>query len=190
MIYFMSVEKPQIFIYKEFMPLTKQDKKKLLTDLTQKITDSKSVVITSYHKLKVKDMQDLRRKLKEKNLDLKVVKNTLFKKVLNEKKIEIADNVLNKPLACVFGQDEVEPAKIVFDFSKSNENLKILGALLESEFIDKSKVDSLAKLPTKQELYGQVVLRIKSPLSGFVNVLRGNLSGLVSVLKQYQEKIS
>ncbi|MCL5795170.1 MAG: 50S ribosomal protein L10 [Patescibacteria group bacterium] len=172
------------------MPLSKNDKKILLDDLSKKITSSKTTVFAGYHKMKVKDMQDLRKKLKEQHIDIKVVKNTLLKKVLEDQKIDISEGVLDKPLACVFGtEDEVGAAKIIYDFGKNNENLVILGGILEEKFIDTNAVNILAKLPSREMLYAQVVSRIKAPISGFVSVLKGNLVGLVSVLKQYQESI-
>lgn len=171
------------------MPLTKLNKKKILDDLEKKLSNAKTLVFASFGKLKVNDMQDLRKKLREKKICLKVVKNSLLKKALDEKKIEVEKEILDQPLACVFGEDEVEPARIVFDFGKTNENLKILGGILEQKYAGSAQIEALAKLPSKQELYGQVVLRIKSPLAGFVNVLRGNLTGLVSVLKQYHDNI-
>jgi len=79
-------------------------------------------------------------------------------------------------------QDEVAPAKILNDFAKNNEHLKILGGILENKFIDKMSVISLAKLPSKQELLGQLVGTIAAPMSGMLNVLQGNLRGLVRVL--------
>jgi large subunit ribosomal protein L10 len=84
--------------------------------------------------------------------------------------------------------DEVEPAKIVYNFSKSNNAVSLVGGIVNCEYFEKNKAVALAQLPSRDELYAKVVGSLSAPLSGMVNVLSGNLRGLVSVLKQYSEK--
>ena len=67
-------------------------------------------------------------------------------------------------------------------FSEKNENLKILGGFLENEFRSREEVVVLAKIPSKQELLAKVIGSIKAPISGFANVLQGNIKGLVYLL--------
>jgi large subunit ribosomal protein L10 len=88
-----------------------------------------------------------------------------------------------------FGSDEVAPAKILVDFAKGKE-MKIYGGLLEGKFITAAKVKELAGLPSKLELIALTVRTIQAPISGFVNVLAGNLRGLVNVLKAVKESKS
>jgi len=173
------------------MVLTKEDKKKLIDDFSDKASKSKAMVFTNYQGLKVQDLNQLRKNLKEKNIDFKVVKNTLVRIVLENNNIKIDDSALNNPAAIAFGyKDEVEPNKIVYEFAKKNKSLEILGAIVNGKFVDTNTVKSLALLPSREELYAKVIGSINAPISGIVNVLAGNLRGLVSVLKQYQEKIS
>jgi len=172
------------------MTLTKVQKKSLIDDLADKISRSKAVVFTNYRGLKVEDLTSLRRSLKEKNIDYKVVKNSLAKIVLKNNKIKFDESVFDSPAGVAFGyEDEVEPNKLVYQFKKKNDKLQILGALVGGEFVGADTVKSLALLPSRQELYAHVVGSIAAPISGFVNVLSGNLRGLVSVLKQYSEKV-
>ncbi len=81
----------------------------------------------------------------------------------------------------------MEANKAVVTFGKSHEALRILGAVIDGQFVDEAGVRILAALPGRDELYAKLVGSIAAPLSGLVNVLSGNLRGLVSVLKQYQE---
>ena len=109
--------------------------------------------------------------------------------ILKNKSIKIDESVLDKQTALAFGyEDEVEPNRIVYQFKKENDKLEILGAIVDHEFVDAESVKSLALMPSREELYAKVVGSIAAPISGFINVLTGNLRGLVSVLKQYQEQ--
>ena len=172
------------------MTLTKEQKKNLIDELSEKISSSKAVVFTNYQGLKVQDINELRKKLKQKGIYYKVVKNTLLKKVMRDKGIKFEESLLDNPAALAFGlSDEIEANKVVYEYAKSNEKLGILGALVGREFVDKDTVKSLALLPSREELYAKVVGSISAPISGFVKVMAGNLRGLVSVLKQYSEKV-
>lgn len=173
------------------MLLTRDKKKEIIEQLKDRLERAKSVVFTDYQGLKVSELQSLKDRLREKGIDYKVVKNTLVKIALKDKNLKIDETILDKPTAVAFGYtDEVEPNKIVYKFSKENEKLEILGGIVNKEFMDVSKVKSLALLPSREELYAKVVGSIAAPLSGFINVLQGNLRGLVSVLKQYSEQKS
>ena len=83
--------------------------------------------------------------------------------------------------------DEIAAAKIVFQAAKANENLKIVGGLLNQKEMTAKEVDALATLPSKEELLAKLVGSINAPVSGFVNVLAGNLRGLVQALKAIAE---
>ena len=87
----------------------------------------------------------------------------------------------------ISSQDEVIAAKIIEKFSKANQNLKILGGVLENKLMSIEQVKALAKLPNKEEMLGKLVGTIQAPISGFVNVCAGNLRGLVQVLKGISE---
>jgi large subunit ribosomal protein L10 len=170
------------------MPLNKDQKKEIVNELTARLAGVKSIIFTDYHGLKVNEIQVLRRKLREKNIEYKVLKTTLIKKSMEANNLIIDESIYSKPLAiAISSTDEVEPSKAIFEFSKEKEKLEILGAIVNGEFYDVAQVKALAKMPTRDELYAKLVGSISAPLSGFVNVLSGNLRGLVSVLKQYQE---
>lgn len=172
------------------MVLTKEQKKNLLERLRDRFSRSKAAVFTNYQGLKVNEVNTLRTKLKEKGIDYKVVKNSLVKLALKDKNIKVEESVLDKPLAVAFGyEDEIEPNKIVYQFNKENEKLEILGAIVNGEFVNTNIVRSLAILPSREELYAKIVSSLASSLSGLVNVLQRNLRELISILKQYQEKL-
>jgi large subunit ribosomal protein L10 len=171
------------------MVLTKDQKKNLIDGIQDRVAKSKTLVFTNYQGLKVKDLNVLRKKLKEKGIEYKVIKNTLARLVFKNNDLKIEDTILDKPAAVAFGyKDEVEPSKIIHEFAKTNNKLEILGGIVNGEFMDVAAIKALALLPSREELYAKVVGSIAAPISGFMNVMSGNLRGLVSVLKQYQEK--
>lgn len=166
-----------------FMPQTKEQKSKIVEKLENNLKDHQSMVFVDYQGLKASDIFSLRKKLKQKGCSLMVSKKTLFKIALKKEGIEYEPKDLKGQLGLVFGfDDEISPSKISYQFSKENEKLKILGGFFERKFITLDEVINLANIPSKEELLAKVVGSISSPISGFVNVLQGNLRSLVYVL--------
>lgn len=165
------------------MALTKTQKQKILEDLNEKIAKQKVMIFIGFTGLKVKDLSNLRRKLKLSNCQLKVVKKTLMAIAFKKAKLEIEPKKLPGEVALVFGyKEEILPAKIIYQFSQENPNLKILVGFFENKFFEAEKIIELAKLPTREELLARLVTSISSPISNFVNVLQGNIKGLIFVL--------
>lgn len=170
------------------MALTKDKKKQIIEKLEKSISGQKIMLFVGIAKLKTKDMLDLKKNLKEKGNVLAVAKKTLFKIAAKNKGIDIDARKLDGEVAIVFGaEDEVSAANIVSKFSKKNDNLKILGGFFEKEAIGSDKVVALASIPPKQELLAKLVGSINAPASNFVNVLAGNIRGLVVALSQIKK---
>lgn len=173
------------------MPKTKNEKKEILKNLEDKISQAKSVVFAGFDGLGVKDNEDLRQKLKEENNEYLVAKKTLIKLAFEkqgQKDLDI-DSLTGKVAAIFAYDDEISGAKIVDNFRKDKEDkLYFLGGILEGKMIDQEKVNALAKLPSREELYAKIVGSINAPVSGLVNVLAANLRNFVYVLKAIEEK--
>lgn len=171
-----------------FMALTKEKKQEILNDLKEKIQKHKSMVFVDFKGLKVKDLTQLRENLKEENNELKVAKKTLIGKAFKDEKINIDQEELTGEVALILGyQDQVSPSRIVHQFAKENKTLSILGGYLEGQFIDNTKVEELAQLPSKEVLLARLVGTMSAPISNFANVLNANLTGLVQVLSQIKK---
>ncbi|MCX6743456.1 MAG: 50S ribosomal protein L10 [Candidatus Parcubacteria bacterium] len=172
------------------MPKTKDQKKQIIEDLTDKLKEFKSLVFVDYKGLTVKDASEIKKLCKTQNVDYVVVKKTLIKLALEKAGIkDIEVKQLSGNIALVIGfEDEIAPAKIVGKFAKDHEALKMLGGIMESRFIDLNQVMALSKIPSKVELLAKLVGSINAPVSGFVNVLAGNLRGLVQVLNSIKEQ--
>lgn len=171
------------------MPKTKDQKKEIVKKLSQNLTDSKGVVFSTYMGLTVSEMEELRSNLREQDTELMVAKRTLLKKALAESKLEDVDmDAMEGGVAIVTGPDEVQPAKVMDTFAKDHEAVQFFGGIMEGKFIDTAKVKTLAALPTKEELYAKMVGSMNAPVSGFVNVLAGNLRGLVNALSAIKDQ--
>lgn len=177
------------------MPKSKIQKQEIFRTLQEKIKKSKSMVFAGFNSFGVKDNEELRVKLKAEGSEYYVAKKTLLNLAFKENKIDI--NVRDFPgkVAAIFSyDDEIAPAKVLGTFRQDKtdkdrgEKIFFLGGILEGKFLSKIEVEALSKLPSKQELYAKLVGSLNAPISGFVNVLAGNLRGLVSVLKAISEK--
>jgi|SRR3989339_652752 len=166
------------------MAKTRQKKEAEVKNLADNFADAKAVVFTTFSNLSVADSRNLRNDLRNEGVAYVASKKTLLKKVLADSRvgeIGLADFTGNVGLA--FGKaDEVAPAKITAKFAKGREGFVIRGGILEGVFITAEKVMELAQLPSRDELLAQTVRTINAPISGFVNVLAGNLRGLANVL--------
>jgi len=177
------------FFYEKIMAKTRKQKEEELKRLKESLKAMKALVFVNYDGVGVNEINELRKVLRENKVDYYVAKRTLLKRAFEENKMDIDIGSLSGGLGLAFGlEDEVMPAKLLYDFSKEHENLKLIGGIFEGNFIDKEKVLELAKLPSREELIFKTVYLIKSPVSGLVNVLKGNLNKLVFVLKAIQEK--
>lgn len=171
------------------MPKTKQQKEQIVKNLVEKLKKVKSLVFANFDNLSVKEIEELRNKCQEENIDLEVTKKTLLKIALDKSDIKNVDlKSFERGTATVFGyEDEVAPVKILADFAKDHESLKMYGGLIENEYVDEVYLQQLAKLPTKVELLAKLVGSVKAPVSGFVYVLKGNLNNLVYALQAIKE---
>jgi large subunit ribosomal protein L10 len=170
--------------------LTKQQKIELVKNLAEKIKAAKSAVFVDYKGLKVKDATDLKKSLRKEGVDYMVIRKTLLDIALKNAGIEgVEVKTMEGQIALsLSNEDEISGAKIIDTFAKKNENIKMLGGILGKQVMDAAEVKALAKIPSKEELLAKLVGTLNAPISGFANVLAGNLRGLVQVLKAVGEK--
>ncbi|MBI5466479.1 MAG: 50S ribosomal protein L10 [Candidatus Kerfeldbacteria bacterium] len=172
------------------MAKTRQVKEQSVAEVAALLKAARGLVFADYTGLSVKELQELRRELKAHGVSYEVAKKTLLARALKQAGLESISvaNLHGGVSLAVSPTDEVEPAKVLNSFAQSHDQLKLLGGILESGFIDAVKVKELALLPARDELLGKLVGSLSSPLAGLVNVLRGNLRGLVQVLRTAADK--
>jgi len=165
------------------MAKNKEQKQKIVGNLKEKVSQMKSLVFFGYEGLNVKDIEDLRHKCKEADIEYTVPKKTLLSVAMKEAGIEADPKEIKGNYGIAISlKDEVVVAKILHDFAKTHEAAKILGGIFSGKLADSTMVLQLAKLPSREELLAKLIGSINAPVSGFVNVLAGNMRGLVQVL--------
>lgn len=166
--------------------ITREQKEELVAKIAEKIKVSKAIVFTDYRGLSVEEMTELRRELREKGVEIKVMKQNLFAIAAKNAGAQIDMSAYkNHPVAIAFGKDEVEPARAIYEFAKKNEKFEMIGGAVNGVSISMEELKTLATMPSREEMYAKIVGSLASPLRGMVSVLSGNLRGLVSVLDQY-----
>jgi len=165
--------------------ISKEKKQAIVKDLTDKISRQKIIIFSDYTGLKVSQLEELRQKLREKEIDYQIAKKTLVDLTLKKAGLDkVKVKELSGQIGLVFGyQDEVLPAKILYNFSKENESLEILAGLVQGKHLDSQALIELAKLPSREELLVKLIGGLAASLSGLVNTLQGNLRKLTFILK-------
>jgi len=172
------------------MPLTKEQKQKIVENLEKKVEKQKAIIFADFTGLKMKDLSNLRKKLKETESELQVVKKTLMGLVFKKVGLEIDTKELKGEIAFIFGyKDEISLSKTIYEFTKTSPNLKILGGFFEKRSIETEEIITLAKLPAREELLANLVGSISSPISGLINTLQGNLRNLVYIFSQLKGQL-
>jgi large subunit ribosomal protein L10 len=176
------------------MALTKEKKHAVVDQVSALLNESKMTVVAAYQGTPVKAMQTLRRDAKAGGTVVKVVKNRLVMQALQRSDTfkDIDTSVLNGMLLYAFNkEDEVAPAQALAAFAKTQPTMEFVGAFTsEGQLLSADDVKALASLPTKEQLRGMLVGTLAAPLSGFVNVMAGNVRGVLNVLNARSEAIS
>jgi len=164
--------------------LSRSQKEQLVKKLTDQIKASKVAVFSDFAGTSVGNMQKLRRELRAGGANYKITKKKLIELAFKNAGVEVDVKNMQGQIGVAIGSgDEVSVAKILKNFTKENQNFKILAGVLEGKMISEGEVSALAALPSREELLAKLVGSVNAPVSGFVNVLVGNLRNLVGVLR-------
>ncbi len=155
-----------------------------MQELTDAFGKSKSVVFANFSGLPVKEAEALRKQARAEQIGVMVAKKTLLEKATSDAGLtDVSPRSFGGEVLTLFGyEDEVAPARLLHIFGRTHSMVKVIGGILERRFVSAAKIKDLALLPSKQELLAKLVGTLNAPVSGFVNVLAGNLRGLVRVL--------
>lgn len=175
------------------MALTKNKKDEVITEVSQLLATSKLTVAAKYQGTTVKAMQQLRRSAKENGTVVKVIKNRLVIKALQQSDVykNVSIDNLNNMLVYAFNsEDEVAPAQALAIFAKTNPTIEFVGGFTaDGNFISAEDIKALAALPNKEQLRGMLVGTLAAPLSSFANVLAANVRGVLNVLNARAQAI-
>lgn len=127
------------------------EKKEIVAEISEKIKNSESVILFQYQGLTVADLSALRNKLREANAEVKVYKNTLLKRSLDDLNLSL-DGFLEGPNAILFGKDLLEPIKVIADFAKENDKLDIRVGIISGDVADINTIREYASIPSREGL--------------------------------------
>ena len=152
--------------------------------LAGNLGSSAAVLVTEYRGLKVKELQDLRGKLRPRGVEYHVVKNSLFARAADKSGRGALRPLLSGPTAVAYGSiDEVELAKGLVEETRAYRTLKIVGGFVGGAVMNASDVLSLAQLPGRKQLQGEIVGSLQAPLGQLVATLNAPFGNLVRVLQ-------
>jgi len=168
---------------------TIKQKQEVVNTISSKMKAAKAIVFADYRGLTVEQDTQLRSELRNAGVEYKVVKNTLTRFAARENGLDGLDEFFNGPTAMASSEsDPVAPAKILCEFAKKNNKLELKVGVVEGRIIDVNGMKALAELPSKEVLLARVLGGLNAPISGLVNVLNGNIRGLVVALNAIAEQ--
>ncbi len=140
------------------------EKVEFVEKLSEKLKGTQSLILTDFKGLTVAEMTELRSKLRERAVEMRVVKNRLLKRALSGAGLDPVDKILVGNTAISFGiEDPSAPAKVLVEYAKGNQKLVIKGGLLEGKALDLAGVDNLSKMPGRRELLAIMAGDFKQP---------------------------
>ncbi len=161
-----------------------QAKQAAVADVVDKMKRAQSIIILDYRGLTVAEVSDLRTKFREAGVEYKVIKNNMLKRAADELKIEGMDDYFKGPTAVAFGyEDPVAPAKILCKFVKDAKKTEIKGGILDGKAMNAAGIESLSKLPSKEELIAKMLGSMNAPITNFAMALTAIPRGLACALK-------
>lgn len=164
--------------------MLKSEKEELIKELNDKFSRAKSVVVAEFNKVNVDTVTKLRKKLRDSGIDYKVLKNTLAKRAAKGTSVEVLSEDFTGPVAIAVSYgDVVAPAKIISEFIKDMETIKIRSGVVDGKRIDKAGVQTLAKLPGLPELRATLLGMLNQPAGKLVRTIAAPGSQLARVLQ-------
>ena len=128
-----------------------EQKQVVIDEIKEKFANAKSIVLFDPRGLKVSEVTELRRNLRESGSDYKVYKNTLAKRAIADSGLEL-DSYLEGPTAISFSSDELAPVKIISEFAKNHEALELKAGVVEGKVANKEELNSYAAIPSREGL--------------------------------------
>ena len=169
--------------------MLKSEKEEMIKDLSEKFARAKTAVVAEFSKVDVETVTKLRAKLRDGKVEYKVLKNTLAKRAAKGTSVEAIAEDFVGPIALAISYDDVvAPAKILSDFIKDMETIKVKSAVVEGKRIDANGVKALAKMPGLPELRAQILGMLNQPAGKLVRTIAAPGSQLARVMQAHADK--
>jgi large subunit ribosomal protein L10 len=163
---------------------TRQDKRREIETCADLFRRAAAAVFTDYRGLKVAEMNDLRRRLRQAGVEYRVVKNTLVQLAAKQTGTPNIDTLAHGPTAVAFSYDDpVAPARVLVAFAKEHKQLQLKGGLVQGALLDQARIHAIATLPSASELRAQVARSFQAPLVSLAVVMAAPMRALVCALE-------
>lgn len=174
------------------MPISRARKEELVARYVDLLNESNGFILLQSQNLSVPQIENLRTIIRNEGGQYAVAKNTLIRKALEQSEWVVPENLLEGPIAVVFGRDNMPGvAKAVLKYIKDNnvsEQMSVTGGVLTGAVINSAQVEAVSELPSLDELRAQLIGTIVAPAQGIVNVIYQATGGVVNVLQAYLDK--
>ena len=165
------------------MSLSLNDKKEVVAELSEKIVAAQTIVIAEYRGMSVSQLTQLRVKAREQKVYLRVLKNTLARRAMEEGRFSSLISEMSGPLIYSISEDPVAAAKVISDFAKSNEKLIIKAGSYLGKKLDGKSVSALANIPSREILLSQLLGVMQAPVASFAR-------GLAALSAQKEKEVN
>ncbi len=153
------------------MSLNLEQKKAVVSEVAEQIANANATILAEYRGLSVTQMTGLRTAAKEAGVFVRIVKNTLARRVVAGSQFECLQDHLVGPLALATSEDPVAVAKVLSEFAKQNDRLQIKVGAMNGAVLNSTEIAALAKLPGRDELLAKLVATMQAPVQKFVATL-------------------
>ncbi len=145
-----------------------QQKEAAVAEIAAKLSGSPTTVVADYRGLNVAQVTELRKQLREAGVEFQVLKNSLVRRATEGVGLSELNEVLTGPTAVAFSaEDAIAPAKILNDFAKKNDALKLKGGVVEGKVVDVAQIKALAELPSRDGLLSMLLSVLQAPMRNF-----------------------
>jgi len=168
--------------------MNKEQKQNYIKNMTAEFENSEAVLVTHYQGLTVKQLDDLRKQMREHGIKFQITKNRITKLALKNSKCKNLTNLFTGPTAVAMSKDAITSAKILTRFSKENKSLKILGGIMGQEVLDVAGVANVATLPTLDEARAKIVGILRSPAQKIASILLAPASKIAILALEKSKK--
>lgn len=173
--------------------MNREEKAKIIEQLNKKAKEASIALVTDFRGLKVEDMEQLRSRLREQNIDFQVVKNTLARMALEGSPHNVIKDGFRDCCAIAFGYDDpIVASKVLVNFAKKNKNFELRFASFQGEYLTPEKINDLSQLPSREELLSRFLRTCNAVPTNFVsllgNVMRNFLYALNGIKEQKEQQ--
>ncbi len=173
--------------------MTREDKEKQVAWLHEQFRGVRALFLTDFQGLTVSQMNQLRSDLRSRGIDFKVCKNTLVRRAYEGTDVAVIGADLVGPRAAAWThaiENAPAMAKVLMDFGKTNPKFGLIRGVLDGKIVQPSEIETLSKLPSREELLGMLLGTMKAPIRAFVSTLAAVPRSFLNVLKAIEEKKS